>query len=123
MVLYPSAADIVEANKIALRMTLDKHPHKLLGSLGGIEHVVNEIKDHEATGLTYQAACFMKELTVRHFFAGANHRTAYLVTLQFLTQNKVSLKNEQPNAVDEFMAEIGARRIEDVQEWIEQCLI
>ena len=123
MSVYPSTVDVIEANKIALQLTLDKHPHKLIRSAAGIQHLIDEIRKDEAKGLTYQAARFIKQFTVEHFFGGANHRTAYLITLQFLTQNGMRLKTEQPKAVDEFMNEIGAKEIEKVQEWIEQYLV
>jgi hypothetical protein len=37
MVNYPTATYILEANKIALAMTKDKHPHKLLIQIEGIQ--------------------------------------------------------------------------------------
>lgn len=123
MVYYPTAADIVEANKIALAMTKDKHPHKLRGSLVGIHHRIDEIKKREDKGLTFQAACFMKEITTLHWFDGANHRTGYLVTLLFLTRNGFTLKKERPKAVDEFMKEISSKEMEEVREWIEKYMI
>lgn len=123
MVAYPSTADIVEANKIALRITRDKHPHRLRGLAEGIQYMIEEIKKDESRGVTYQAARFMRQLTTSHFFDGANHRTAYLVTLQFLTQNGIRLKAEQAHAVDEFMEEIGSKGIEEVQEWVEHSLM
>ena len=88
-----------------------------------LKFLIEEIKKSEDKGLTYQAARFLKEITVRHWFDGANHRTAYLVTLLFLTRNEMTLKNEQPKAVDEFMKEIGAKEVEDVREWIDQHMI
>jgi len=123
MVSYPSAVDVIEANKIVLRVTLDKHPHKLLGFSKGIQHMIDEIEKEEARGLTYQAACFMKRIAVSHFFDGANHRTAFLVTLQFLTQNGANLKPEQAHAVDVFMNDIGSKDIEMVENWIGRYLV
>lgn len=123
MVWYPTVEDIVDSNKIALRLTLDKHPHKLRGSLDGLQHKIDEIKNSEAIGLTYQAARLLKEITVMHAFDGANHRTAYLVSLFFLTQNGIRLKAEQAQAVDEFMTSIGSKEIGEVQAWIEQFIV
>ena len=123
MVYYPAAPDIVEANKIALAITKDKHPHKLIGVLNGIQYLIDEIKKEEDNGLTYQAARFMKQIVLLHPFDGGNNRTAYLVTLLFLTRNGMKLKKEQPKAVDEFMKGIRTKEIEEVQGWIEQFMV
>jgi fido (protein-threonine AMPylation protein) len=79
MVVYPTATGIIEANRIALALTKDKHPHKLRGSTQGIQSLIDDIKKSEDGDLTYQAARFMKEIVVMHPFDGANHRTSYLV--------------------------------------------
>jgi prophage maintenance system killer protein len=123
MVNYPTATYILEANKIALAMTKDKHPHKLLIQIEGIQSLIDEVKNCEGKGLTYQAACFMRDIVILHPFDGANHRTGYLVTLLFLTQNGMSLRDVPPKVVDEFMKEIGTREIADVQVWIEQNML
>lgn len=123
MVFYPTATEIVEANKIALAVTKDKHPHKLRGSARGIQNLIDDIKKSEDKGLTYQAARFMKEVVQMHPFDGANHRTSYLVTLFFLTRNGKRLKNEQPKKVDAFMKDIGAKEIEEIQGWIQQYMV
>lgn len=123
MVYYPTATEIVEANKIALRLTKDKHPHKLRGSAVGIQHLIGDIKKVEDRGLTYQAARFMKEIVLLHPFDGGNNRTSFLATLLFLTRNGIKPKTEQPKAVDDFMRGIRAKEIEEVQEWIEQHML
>ena len=123
MVNYPTAAYILEANKIALAMTKDKHPHKLLIRIDGVQSLIDGVKSCENEGVTYQAACFMRDIVKLHPFDGANHRTGYLVTLLFLTQNGMRLRDVSPKVVDEFMKEIGTREITDVQAWIEQNMV
>jgi death-on-curing family protein len=123
MVFYPTAIEIIEANKIALALTKDKRPHKLRGSALGIQSLIDDIKKSENEGLTYQAARFMRDLVRMHPFDGAQHRTSYLVTLLFLTRNGMRLKNEQPKEVDEFMKDIGAKEIEEIQGWIQQYMV
>jgi prophage maintenance system killer protein len=120
---YPSASEVIEANKIALNMTRDKHPYKLRGSLKGIQHLIDDIGKEESKGLTYQAARFLKELVNYHAFDGGNHRTSYLVTLLFLTRNGQVLRSQQPTAEDEFLKDVQARPIEQVQEWIQHYMI
>jgi hypothetical protein len=66
MVFYPTVTEIIEANKIALAMTKDKHPHKLRGSAQGIQSLIDDVKKSEDKGLTYQAARFMKEVVQKH---------------------------------------------------------
>lgn len=123
MVFYPTATEVIEANKIALTLTKDKHPHKLRGSARGIQSLIDDIKKSEDGGLTYQAARFMKEIVQMHPFDGANHRTSYLVTLWFLTRNGKRLKNEEPKEVDEFMKDVGAKELEEIQRWIQQYMV
>ena len=123
MIFYPTASEVIEANKIALALTKDKHSHKLRGSAQGIQRLIDDIKKLEDRGLTYQAARFMKELVQMHPFDGANHRTSYLVTLLFLTRNGKKLKNEEPEKVDEFMKDVGAKELEEIQRWIQQYMV
>lgn len=85
--------------------------------------MIDDIKKSEDKGLTYQAARFMKGVVQMHPFDGANHRTSYLVTLLFLTRNGKNLKKEQPKEVDEFVKDIGAKEIEEIQRWIQQYMV
>jgi prophage maintenance system killer protein len=123
MVSYPTVEDVIESNKIALRVTLDRKPHKLLGRPEGIQAKIDGIRRLERKGITYQAACFMKEFAGYHVFSGANHRTAYLITMLFLTRNGQTLRNDNPPDVEAFMAEISQKQTETVQGWIEQNMI
>lgn len=123
MVYYPTANEVIEANKIALKMTRDKHPHKLTGSAKGTQHLIDDIGRDESKGLTYQAARFLKQLVNYHPFDGGTHRTSYLVTLLFLTRNGQVLKRQQPNVEDDFLKDVQAKPIEEVKEWIQQYMV
>jgi len=47
---------------LALDLSDDKHPHKLLGSPDGIHVIVSKVVQEEGKGVAYQAALLMKEL-------------------------------------------------------------
>jgi prophage maintenance system killer protein len=123
MVYYPTATEVIEANKIALNVTRDKHPHKLTGSAKGIQHLIDDIGRDEKKGLTYQAARFLKELVTYHAFDGGNHRTSYLVTLLFLVNNGQAIRSQPARVMDEFIEDVQAKPIEEVHEWIQRHMV
>jgi death-on-curing family protein len=123
MIRYPTVDELIETNKIVLRVTRDKKPHRLLAMREGIQAKIDETRGFEHLGITYQAAYLMKSLVASHPFDGANHRTAYLATLFFLTQNGKSLQKENPLDVEAFMAEIGQKSVGVIQKWIEENII
>ena len=116
MVWYPTVDIIVNANKVAVRK--DKHPHKLIRSVESIQSLIDSIKESESMDLTYQAARFMKELVYLHAFDGGNHRTAYSITILFLTQNEMQVRTVSPSIAYAFAKMIGTKSIGEVQAWI-----
>ncbi len=121
MVWFPSADDVIKANVVAVRK--DKHKHRLRRSSHSIQATIDSVKKSEPLGLTYQAARFMKELTALHAFDGGNHRTAYLTANVFLVKNGIEVKVVSGKISYAFAREIGRKRIEEVQEWIEKHLV
>ena len=119
MVWYPTVDDVVCANIEVLDLTGGKHPHKLPGSREGIQAVIDEAKREEDGGLTYQAALLMRELVRIHAFAGANHRTAYIVVKTFLLRNSRQFRVDGLNAAYPFIKNVENRPIEKIQRWIE----
>jgi len=119
MVWYPSVDDVVCANNIAIDLGNDRHPPKLLGSRKGIQAIIDRVKEAENRGLMYQAALLMKEIARLHAFAGANHRTAYLVVKTFLFMNGKKLRVNRLGEAYPFIKNIDSRSIEEIREWVE----
>jgi len=120
MVWYPSVEDIICLNMLALDLSDDKHPHKLLVSPKGIQAILNKVIREEEKGLTYQAALLMKELVLYHPFASGNHRTAYGVAMSFLRRNGKRLKIERFREAYSFVKDLERRTVQEIQEWIER---
>lgn len=121
MVWYPTAEDVVKANKRVVRN--DKHPHKLLRSVPAIQSLIVSIMDSESMGLTYQAARFMKEFAFLHPFDGGNHRTAYTVATLFLIENEIAVRSVPVTVSYTFVEDLPKRSIKEVQEWIQEHMI
>jgi len=119
MVWYPSVDDIICLNVLVLDMTGDKHPYKLLGSHEGIQAIIEEAKQQEGRGLTYQAAVLLKRLSGHHPFSGGNHRTAYVVAKSFLLRNGKRLRVRDWDRAYPFIKNVENRTIEEIQRWIE----
>jgi prophage maintenance system killer protein len=119
MVWYPSVDDIICLNVLALDLSDDKHPHKLLGVSEGIQAILDKVIREEARGLTYQAALLMKELVMLHPFAGGNHRTAYAAAKSFLRRNGRRLRIDRFSKAYPFIKDLENRSVGEIQDWIE----
>lgn len=121
MVWYPSVDDVIDMNILALDLSGDKHPHKLLGTRAGIQSILDGVKAEETMGLTFQAAQLMQTIPKAHLFDGANHRTGYGIAKMFLRRNGRRLRvNDLKNAYP-FIEDISNKTIEEIQEWIEHA--
>jgi prophage maintenance system killer protein len=112
MTWYPSVEDIIDANIIALDMSTDKHPHKLLVTPRAIQSVIDRVIETENKGPTCQAAYLMKELVNLHAFDGGNHRTAYLVAKIFLRRNGKRLTVDRIDMAYLFISQIETKTID-----------
>lgn len=121
MVWYPSAEDIVRANKIVVRQ--DKHSHKLRRSLDAIRATIQRVEHSEHKGLSYQAALLMKEFTMLHAFDGGNHRTAYSVAILFLIENGAKVRVVPASLSYAFSKRIATKQVEEIQDWIESYML
>ena len=119
MVWYPEVEDVVCVNIEVLDLTNDRHPHKLLGSRRGIQTIIDKVKNKEESGLTWQAAILMKELARLHLFAGANHRTAYVVAKMFLIRNGRRLRVDSFEDAYPFINNVEGRNVDEIQRWVE----
>jgi len=119
LVWYPSVDDIVCLNILALDMTGDRHPHKLLGSRKGIKSIIDAVRQEEDRGLAYQAAVLMKRLTGKHAFAGGNHRTAYLTAKSFIVRNGRRFRIDNFEEAYPFIKNLETTSIEEIKRWIE----
>jgi len=121
MVWYPTAEDVVKANKRVVRN--DKHPHKLLRSVPAIQSLIVSIMESESMGLTYQVARFMKEFVYLHPFDGGNHRTAYTVATLFLIENEIAVRSVPVTVSYTFVRDLPKKSIKEIQEWIQEHMI
>jgi prophage maintenance system killer protein len=119
LVWYPSVDDVIDMNINALELSRDKHPHKMLGSVERIQAILERIREVEGNGLTHQAALIMKEFANAQIFAGANHRTAYGLAKMFLRRNGKRLRVDDFKNAYPFIKNVGAKNIQEIQEWIE----
>ncbi|MCX6658820.1 MAG: Fic family protein [Candidatus Bathyarchaeota archaeon] len=119
MVWYPEVEDVVCVNIEVLDLTNDRHPHKLLGSRRGIQTIIDKVKNKEESGLTWQAAILMKELARLHLFAGANHRTAYVVAKMFLIRNGRRLRVDSFEDAYPFIKNVEGRNVDEIKRWVE----
>lgn len=116
---YPSAQDAIDTNIDSLRMSGERHPHKILGSPRAIEAILNGVKAQERRGLSYQAALIMKEFVSVHVFAGANHRTAYGLAKLFLARNGQRLSVSDFGSAYPFIRSVRSKSVVAIQRWIE----
>jgi prophage maintenance system killer protein len=121
MVWYPSPTDVIKANRIAMRK--NRHPHRMRRSVSAIQATIDRIGLSESKGLTYQAARFMRELTVLHAFDGGNHRTAFAIATLFLIENGTSVRTVPPTVSYAFARGLGSKEIEEIQKWIERHMM
>ncbi len=118
MVWYPTVDDIVCLNILALDMSRDPHPHKLIGSTQGIKVKIEQAIQREHMGLVHQAAFLIRELAGLHVFAGGNHRTAYAVGKSFLIRNGRRLRAVSWEAAYPFIKNVELRTVAEIEEWI-----
>jgi len=118
MVWYPSVDDVIDVNVGVVDATRDKHPHRLLMSPLAIDSVLKRVRELELEGLMRQGAELMRALVVLHPFAGANHRTAYIVVKLFLRRNGRRPRIARLEDAYAFIGDIRRKRVEEIEEWL-----
>jgi death-on-curing family protein len=118
MVWYPSVDDVVDVNVGVVDATRNKHPHGLLVSPLAIESVLERVRRVESEGTIRQAAQLMRELVVLHPFAGANHRTAYIVVKLFLRRNGRRPRIARLEGAYAFIGDLETKTVEEIEEWL-----
>ena len=75
---YPSADDIINANKRAIELlrATKAERHQLLVSKARIQEIIDKVKKSEVS-IKKKAAILLQEINRRHFFASANKRTSF----------------------------------------------
>ena len=121
-VKYPSAEDIVNANKKAiefLRATKAER-HKLLASNAKIQEIIDKAKNSEGS-IKKKAAILLHEINRQHLFASANKRTSFIIAADFLLTNEgiVPLKKKEDV---KFLIEIreGRKTVEEIEGWLNE---
>jgi death-on-curing family protein len=119
-IIYPSAERIIEYNSLALNIIKAKKADtaKVL-SFKRIINIIEGCKNLE--GDVYDKAVFLlKGLIQKHPFASGNRRTAFIVTKEFLLNNKAKLKVKDDPKYARVM--IGIRedfyKDSEIKEWI-----
>ena len=91
-IVYPTPEKIIEINKIVLNRIKVKKADKpeILSYTALIETI--EICKNKKGDIYDKAVCLLKGITQRHPFASGNRRTAFVVTEDFLIENKKEAK-------------------------------
>lgn len=120
---HPDVDDVVTAHEYAgfvsrIRTT---------GFHKSSEHVIEKIQEvideaEEQEDLYTAASVYLKQLIKKHPFSDGNHRTAYIVALQFVRENDGTFVPEQTlsdeEIADVLKDEIKFKDVEDIAEWI-----
>ena len=115
MTWYRSIEDVIDTNILTLDLTRDHHPHRLLRSRDAIQSVIERVREVENRGLSYQAAQLMRDIAMLHAFAGANHRTAYIVAKMFLRRNGKRLSVDRLEDAYAFIKDLENKTIEQIR--------
>lgn len=90
--IYPTPEKIIEINKMVLvRIKVKKADKPDLLSYSALNKVIEDCKRMEGD-IYDKAACILKGIIQKHPFASGNRRTAFVVTEDFLIENKAKAK-------------------------------
>lgn len=124
-VVYPSVEQIIEYNVLAITLIRVKKADKAeVLSRGRIEYAIQECK--ALNGDIYDKAAFLLKSLIRmHAFASGNRRTAFIVTKEFLAENKAKFKIKDDPSQSRVMTGIreGYYGDEEIKEWIQNGTI
>jgi death-on-curing protein len=117
---YPSVERIIEYNLLALTLIkVKKSDRAEVLSKAKIYDIIGDCK--ETKGDIYdKAVCLFKGLIKKHAFASGNRRTAFIVTKEFLKNNKgkFKIKNDPKQARVMLGIREGYYTDEEIKEWI-----
>ncbi len=117
---YPTADRIIEYNILALTLIKAKKKDRpALLSHQKLYHLLEECK--KTPGDVYdKAAYLLKHLIKGHVFASGNRRTAFIVTKEFVQQNKGKFKIVDTPLLSQIMLGIreGYYTDQEIKEWI-----
>ncbi len=119
-IIYPSEEQIIEYNLLILELLKAKKSDaaKVL-SYQRLNEIITECKENKGD-IYDKAVVLLCGLVRKHPFASGNRRTAFIVTKNFLLQNRVKLviKDDQENARIMLGIREGYYMIEEIKEWI-----
>lgn len=121
---HPDVEDILTAHEHADFVSKVRTPGFHLSSDKGIENisdVIEEAKEHEEVYTA--AAVYLKKLLEKHPFSDGNHRTAYIVTLQFLRRNDAVFVPEETQGTETIVnvlkKKVKFSSIEELSNWLQ----
>lgn len=119
-IVYPSVDRVIEYNILALTIIqvkkADRHGVLSRDRLG---HIINNCKESEGD-IYDKAVCLFKGLIQLHPFASGNRRTAFIVTKEFLKENKRKFNIEDDPKQAKIMLGIREKYYTDdnIKEWV-----
>ncbi|MDY6761822.1 MAG: type II toxin-antitoxin system death-on-curing family toxin [Candidatus Nanohaloarchaea archaeon] len=121
---HPDVDDVVTAHEYAGFVSRIRTTGFLKSSEHGIERIQEVIDEAEEQEDLYPAAAvYLKQIIKKHPFSDGNHRTAYIVALQFIRENDGTFVPEQTlsdqEIADVLKDEIKFKEVGDIAEWIE----
>jgi prophage maintenance system killer protein len=112
---YPSEKDIVDAHDVIIQAT---------GGWSGFEvgikpfaHFLEEMKTEK--GIYRKGAVLLRDIVTSRMFEDAHHRTAYVVTKDFLQQNKAKINERNEHITINFIKNIRKYSIDEIASWLE----
>ena len=121
-IIYPTPEKIIEINKLVLvRIKVKKADKPDLLSYSALNEVIKNCKS-EKGDIYDKAVCLLKGITQKHPFASGNRRTAFVVTEDFLIENKAQakFKNNQKDAKIFKGVREGYYSDEELRNWIKK---
>ncbi|MFB6167144.1 MAG: type II toxin-antitoxin system death-on-curing family toxin [Candidatus Nanohaloarchaea archaeon] len=120
---HPDVEDIIAAHEYAAFVSKIRTSGFHLSRDRGIRAIRGVIEEARKEDDAYRsAAVYLKKLIEKHPFGDGNHRTAYIVALQFIRENGETFVPEQVMGDDEISSflksEIKSMDAEDIAAWI-----
>jgi len=117
-ITYPTVESVEFVNQIVNLMSNRRaDQYKLLMPDSFIANIID--KARKDTGDIYErGAILLRDLIIMHGFASGNKRTAFVVTVQFITDNGAITKVKNFNKAERILRNIRRYTLEDISHWL-----
>lgn len=122
IIKYPTVKKIIETNKKAIKEYRETKAEKHEVLFPGRKKLANTIRRARRSGgdVKMKAAILLEGINQDHAFASANRRTAYLITNNFLWQNKNYALYIRKEKQKKFMQKIRDKNVsrKEIRKWL-----